>query len=281
MHVLIENFFESISSASICHRDIDAQAQYQVSFSSAVMHDIFLEKMSKAIHNFMTENQCVAAMKRAFEAVKNAWERAYEGTKEKEQKWTSVDMDVDDTSASMGESSVKFALTTRLASVILSSLPTQSLSPSTLQEVQKSLRDFRTDVLHHDISKCFKALKKKKVVGETVDIWAIEIMLSALLRILYAMNVSRNLSMPTEIVEKNHARLIKVIPSENPLPELTLEVVCSLFQSHLDGFCEPTFLNLFSFAHFFSTSPLELYRITKKSSTSFWTSSKRIFQLRT
>ena len=232
MHVLIENLFESISSASICHSLTDAQAQYQALFSSAVMHDIFLEKMSKAIHNFMTENQCVTTTKHAFEAVKNAWELAYEGTKEKEEKRNSMSMDVDNLSAPAGESSVRFALITRLASVVLSSLPTHSLSPSTLQGVQKSLLSFRSDVLHHDISKCLKALKKKRKKGssgsEKVDAWAIEIMLSALLRILYAMNVSRNLTVPTmEVVEKDHARLIEVmIPSEDLLPELTLEVVC-------------------------------------------------------
>ena len=239
MHILIENLFESISSASIWHTLTDAQAQYQVLFSSAVMHDIFLEKMSKAIHNFMTENQCVTVMKHAFEAVGKAWERAYEGTKEREQKRKLMSMDVDNTTeVPAGESSVKFALIARLVSVILSSLPTQSLSPSTLQEVRQSLLDFRSDVLHHDISKCHKALKKKKKKGdgEMAGVWAIEIMLSAVLRILYAMNVSRNLSMPpTEVVEKNHARLTEMmVQSEDLLPELTLEVVCCVLLFDLD-----------------------------------------------
>jgi len=104
-------------------------------------------------------------------------------------------------------------------------------------------------------------------------------MLSALLRILYAMNVSRNLTVPTmEVVEKNHARLIEVIiPSEDLLPELMLEVVCMFPISISTGFNEPTFG---SFGHSFLTSLWGLCRVAKKSLATFWTFSKEIFKLK-
>lgn len=118
---------------------------------------------------------------------------------------------------------VVFALVSRLASVVLSSLPTQSLSAATSEQVRVSLLEFRSEVVHHALFKCIKALKNKN--GKKEDTWPIEVSLSGILRLLYAVNVSKNLSLPCEVDVKIYLKLMELLTEEDLLPELTVEVV--------------------------------------------------------
>ena len=190
------------------------------------MHDVFLAKLSKAIRTFMTESQCVDTINHVRNAVKNTWE-TYEATHRSFKKKRKTDMEVDEPQPQPGfsedeaEAAVVFALVSRLASVVLSSLPTQSLSAATLEQVRASVLDFRSEVVHHALLKCLKALKNKK--GKEEDTWPIEVCLSGILRLLYAMNVSKNLSLPSGV--DVYSKLKDLLTGSDLLPELVVEVV--------------------------------------------------------
>lgn len=147
----------------------------------------------------------------------------------KRHKSTDVDMEVDEPDD--GAPAVVFALVNRLASVVLSSLPMQSLSASTLEQVRVSLVEFRSQVLYQAILKCLKALKKNKKRGGEDVWWPVEVSLLGMLRLLYAMNVSRNLSIPCEMDMKIHSKMIELLSEGNILPELIVEVVRPLLST--------------------------------------------------
>jgi len=216
MNTLVELLFDSISASSTYSGN--AQERYQLSFASPVMHNLFLQSLAKALQNFMTESQCIPTLRYVSEAHKAIWERVFDSSHRSSKRKSIAAGDETDGS----DVAVVYCLASRLASVVLSSLPIQSLSAETLEEVRPSLAEFRNEFVHYAISKGVKALKKRN----DSDKWAVEICLATNLRLLYALNVSRNLVLPLAAETKIHSRLTEMLSGdEDVLPELILEMV--------------------------------------------------------
>jgi hypothetical protein len=108
-----------------------------------------------------------------------------------------------------------------LTSIILSSLPVQSLPSDILEELRFLIVDFRTGFVHHTISQALKVLKKQGDRGA----WSTEVILASTLRLLYSLDISKNPSLPPNHNTKLFKKLADLSTNDELLPELTLELV--------------------------------------------------------
>jgi len=188
------------------------------------MHTVHLERLAWALQSFLTESQCIPMMNVVFDTLKASWERfnrisrRHDGEQERSKAKTKIG---DTFENDPDEPAITYSLVAQLSLVVLSSLPLASLSSTNLKAVQQSLVDFRTDFVHHTLSKSVKAIKKPG----NIDFWAGEVSTVATLRLLYALDVSRNLALPLETDEKLCKKLLELAFSDGILPELNLELV--------------------------------------------------------
>jgi len=184
------------------------------------MHTAHLERLSRGLQSFLTESQCIPMTTVVFDALRASWEqvhrisRRHDGEQEQSSTKLKIGADAEDIA-------VTYSLVAQLSSVVLSSLPLTSLSSTNLKCVQQLLVDFRTDFIHHTLSKSIRAIRKQ---GNS-DFWAGEISMVATLRLLYALHVSRNLPLPLEIDKKLFKKMLELAFNDGCLPELNLELV--------------------------------------------------------
>lgn len=191
------------------------------------MNTTHLDRLSKALHSSLTASQCLPTVKHVFGTLKNLWELYYamsceqgdssEGARKKRK--TSITMMAGD--SDMKELAVTYCLITNLTSIVLSSLPLHSLPSDILEELRVCIVDFRTNFVHYTISKALKDLKKQ---GD-MDAWPTEVVLASTLRLLYTLEMSKNLSLPKSHMTKLFKKLLDLSSNDKLLPELTLELV--------------------------------------------------------
>jgi len=228
-----------------------------------------MARLSKALHRFLTESQCLQLVDSVLDALKSSWDTFYVNVRQK----TVVASDEKPrkkrkAGANIGSEEseilvITYSLTCRLASVVLSSLPMPSLSAESLETVRHTIEEFRADTIHHAISKSLKLVKKQDDQG----LWPTEVATVAILRLRYALDISRNFSLSHICDEKVAAKIIELLDGLELLPELTLELVRTLFMRVPDIILReyPFF---YSTVLFYTTYPLEIQQNTKKFSTS-------------
>lgn len=234
MAALVESLFAAVCVPRTCPGD--SLKVYQICSSSPIMHTAHLQYLVKALHTFLTESQTLPTIQIVFDCLNETWEKVYGRAQQKEdaggsKKKRRTSSAFAETSVDLDNLAINYALIARLSSVVLSSLPMSSLSGSTRKEVQRLVSEFRKDFIHHKLLKCVKLLKKR---GE-VEIWSIEVVFAASLRLLYALDVSRNLSLPPSYDGKLNAKVLEIVGDDTLLPELTFELVrpmCNLIRSH-------------------------------------------------
>jgi hypothetical protein len=230
MNNLIECLFESIVSERLSC-PIRGRERYQIEISSPIMNPAHLDRLSKALRNFLTANQCIPIVKHVVGTLKNLWElyfamtRNHEGDdSERAQKKRKTSTAAVSEDSNMKELAVTYCVVANLTSIVLSSLPVQSLPSDILEELRAIIVDFRTEFVHHSISKALKVLKKK---GGT-DPWSTEVILASTLRLLYVLDTSKCPSLPLNHITKLFTKLTDLSGNDELLPELTLELVCLL-----------------------------------------------------
>ncbi|KAF8168340.1 Urb2/Npa2 family-domain-containing protein [Crassisporium funariophilum] len=226
MNVFLESIFASLSANVAFSTTV--QERYQTTLSSPIMHTLFLSRLSKSMQNFSTPTQCLSVVNLVFDNLKNVWEQYNGVSRQLIPKQVVSSQEKRQTPAvgegEPGEFAVIYSSVARLASVILSSLPIQSLPPTTVEEVRGSLFEFRTAFVHHTISKCLKTVKKKS----SVDLWATEVVLAATMRLLYAINISKSLSLAPHHDTKLLGKISDTLDNDDLLPELILELFRTL-----------------------------------------------------
>ena len=227
MNNLIECLFKSIiSKRPPC--PIQGQERYQIECSSAIMNPEHLDRLSKALRNSLTASQCLPTVKYVVGTLKDLWEWYYtlsrnhegdaaEGAQKKRK--TSTTAVAND--SNVKELAVTYCLVANLTSVVLSSLPVQSLPSDILEELRAFIVDFRMEFVHHTISKALKVLKKQ---GD-IDAWSTEVVLASTLRLLYALDTSKYPSLPLNQITKLFEKLADLSGNDELLPELTFELV--------------------------------------------------------
>jgi len=227
MNNLIESLLESIiSERPPC--PIQGRERYQVECSSPIMNTTHFDRLSKALHNSLTANQCLPTVKHVFGTLRNLWELYYavsrkqegdgaEGARKKlKTSTTAIANDFN-----VKELAITYCLVANLTSIVLSSLPVHSLPSDILEELRGCIVDFRVEFVYHTISKALKVLKKQ----DDMDAWSTEVVLASMLRLLYALNTSKTPSLPPNHITKTLNKLAGLSGNDKLLPELTLELV--------------------------------------------------------
>lgn len=225
MGTFVQSLLSAISDADAV--GLGCLKAYQLSFSSPIMHGIFLDRLSKALQYFLTESQCQTTISLLFANLTRVWHLFDRNTRQLETESSESPKKKRKTESTENsnaeELAVTYSLICRLASAVMSSLPIHSLSLDALKSVKDSVLEFRTNFIDQAVLKSIKAMKKHVDMA----LWSSEITLAATLRLLYALNVSRNLSLPDSYDEKRVKKLIGLAANDDLLPELTLELVCS------------------------------------------------------
>lgn len=230
MNSLVKSLFESVISVRpSC--PIRGLERYQVEFSSPIMNTRYLDRLSKALRNSLTVNQCLPTVKHVIKTLEDLWELYYAMSRKQEhdgsertqkRRKTSTSTTANDSDSDMKELAVTYCLVANLTSIVLSSLPVQSLPSDILEELRGSIVDFRTEFVHHTISKALRVLKRQA----DVDSWSTEVVLASTLRLLYALDTSKYPSLPPDHITKLFQKLVDLSGNDELLPELILELVC-------------------------------------------------------
>ena len=227
----MNNFIESLFESVVAQRPpgpIRGRERYQIEISSPIMNTTNLDQLSKALRNSLTASQCLPTIKHVVRTLKDLWELyhamyhksdgddAERAQKEPKMLTTATANDSD-----MTELAVTYCLVADLTSIILSSLPVQSLPLDILEKLRSLIVDFRTGFVHHTISQALKILKKQG----GMEAWSTEVILASTLRLLYALEISKYPSLPPNHITKLFKRLTDLSINAELLPELTLELV--------------------------------------------------------
>jgi len=256
MNTLIESLFASFKLQDLSLLNSASKhtlSAYQTRLSSPPLHLTFLTRLSRAIQTFMTESQAVPVVVFVMRYLREEWgrcegvlegsskkdkekekEKEEEGKPPKKKKRKSevgVGMDVDQgssssSSASASEQISPFCLGTRLAAVVLTSLPLKSLSAPVLEDVMGKVEELREGFLGEAVRGVVKGVKKSDPTSSSSS-WGLEVALASFLRLLYALDTA---SGEQRVREKLCKRLGEVGEGEGRGPEVKLEIV-SVFSS--------------------------------------------------
>jgi hypothetical protein len=199
---------------------------YQMSHSGPLMDTIFLAHLSKAIQTFLPGAQMHSAIEILLQHLKDLFEE-FHNTDENDQAVHGVPckkrkVEVDATSLRSDASAISFSLSSRLASLVVSSLTMQSVPQATQDEVGQRLSDLRNSFIHRKLTKTFKTIRKR--AGS--DVWSSQVVATASLRLLYALEISRYSFLQIPDDSKLWKKVSDSILDDGLLPELTVEIVC-------------------------------------------------------
>jgi len=225
MDIHLENLFACLLSGKLepCR---DSRQRYQIGLSSPILHPLHLTRLSKAL-KFLTPNQCLPSIKSTFEILSSIWHKFNaaghqkgvkqgKGSTKKETVGKQEHQDTDPESVA-----VTYCLVARLASTLLSSLPTQSLPPMSQEKVRECVEEFRASFLQQTL---FKALK---LVLQDSNTWPAQVIALATLQVQYTLDRSTNFALSPNFNSKLSKKMTDVLENDELLPGLSLEIVRS------------------------------------------------------
>jgi hypothetical protein len=230
MHTYISTVLSAISSPFVSSYP---RKTYIASFSGPLISLSHLERLSKSTINFLTPGQTKDTVAHVLDTLKHSWDLFWEAQQRiiadsgegprKKRKATAGRS----SSGKAGDSDVlaiAFALTARVSSVVLSSLPLQSLPVATRLDVQRKLTDVQSSFLQLALRRTFETIGNKSTDSKE-DNWACQIGSAALLRLEYTLIAARHLSLKASTDGKMCTMMLDVVGDDGALPELCLEIV--------------------------------------------------------
>ncbi|KAF8078378.1 Urb2/Npa2 family-domain-containing protein [Lyophyllum atratum] len=229
-------YIETLFSALLPHQTPSFQDSpreaYQTSLSGPLFEATHLQHLSKAIQAFLSGGQALPTTEFIYSFLKDAWENfeaaGVDGEERSPKRRKTMDVDSISPVVSRDHWAVVFALSTHIATVVLSSLPVHAVTEVIRQELLSLLRDVRK-FAHRIVKKAMKVLKK--LGGD--DAWSLSIVAAASLRLQYALDISGYVSPPSFEDEKLCKKISEIIQSETLLPELLIELSRFLFHMAL------------------------------------------------
>ncbi|KAH6917636.1 Urb2/Npa2 family-domain-containing protein [Coprinopsis sp. MPI-PUGE-AT-0042] len=238
-----------------------AQSCYALHLSSPLMHHTHLERLARAIQQFVTPTQCgtlVASTIQVLNEIQGRYKSAQKGSEEdgsRKKKKRKSEAAMDQQEVAQGDAddiellAVRYASTARIAQVVLGSVPLHSLPSEQAEKVRSSASQFLADFVQHHTGKLVKSVlkksegseqhadagdvstkkKRKQRSGEAVEEgWASQIILCALLKLQYALERATGLALPLNVGEeeaKSTKRIVGLLKlQQHVLPELVLEL---------------------------------------------------------
>jgi hypothetical protein len=236
MHTYISTIFSSLSSPSAS----PVRNAYITSFSSPLLDLAHLDRLAKCTHNFLTPGQIKDTVLRILQVLKETWNAFWEAQQSfsanvgsGSRKKRKIEVAVTQAGTEVGDPealAVRFALTARLSSVVLPSLPLRSLPESARQEVQQLFADFQSSFIRCVLTQVFEVVGKN-TRDRRDDLWASQVAAAALLQLEYILVGAQQLKLQATRDERESDRMLEIVGDGEMLPELGLEIVC-IFSFH-------------------------------------------------
>jgi hypothetical protein len=226
MPVYISNLLTAVShqfSAPKGPRDV-----YQISSSGPLLLSAHLERLGKCVHRFLTSGQTVEIIRRSLQKLQDDWEHFRsldskvtfdnnEGSRKRRKLDTAADR-----TENPEDLAISLSLSSRFASVVLSSLPVQSTSDPIRHDVRKLIDDAQTAFIQVSLNKMLEVVQNE----HSSDTRATQIVTAAILRLWDVLNrASKSPSLTCD--SKLLTRFTNIIRDDATLPELHLELVCA------------------------------------------------------
>lgn len=208
---------------------------YVTSFSSPLLDLTHLDRLAKATHNFLTPGQTKDTTLGVLRVLEDTWDTFWE-TQQKfavdggpgPRKKRRIGLEKTATRTEAGDceaSAVRFALTARLSSTVLPSLPLQSLPGSTRQEVQQIIADSYTSFIRPRLKQLFEVVGRNSR-DPMPELWASQVAAVALLRLEYNLATAQQLKLQVERDDREDEQMLGIVRDGGLLPEFCLEIVC-------------------------------------------------------
>lgn len=203
-----------------------APAVYQRCHSGPLMDAAHLNTLSKAIYGFLTGTQASPTVRLVVDSLSQAWEQFYDakgvsdGNDEPPRK-KRKSIGGSTTVSQLDSFAIGLSLSARLSSIVISSLPLNSVPETTRQEIRESLSNLRNIFVSRSITKTFKRIRKTDEAND----WGLQVTATAFLRLRYALNASRYLTLDPSADSKLSSKVQAILKSDGLLPELRVEIV--------------------------------------------------------
>ncbi|TFK76878.1 hypothetical protein BDN72DRAFT_890675 [Pluteus cervinus] len=218
INVYITTLFSALRTQQFLIDRYDHEALeriYATTISGPVVQSAHLRTLAGAISTFITAGQVIDMLKAIRQHFDDLWSALQEFSKSKKSKGDQQQPP----QTSLNSTTLALCLSTTLASVILASLPYQTASEVTKQEVLNELSALR-EFVTNSLNKALKTARK-------ADSWSNQIICTSLLRLQYAMETSIPIIPPPEPNSKLVGKLLE-LQSGELLPDLTLEIFRAL-----------------------------------------------------
>lgn len=228
MNTYITSLFDALSSSHLTACPGGMRRAYQISLSGPLLHAVHLGHLSNSMQTFLTSGQTPDAVNFVIQIMRERWEQFHNAERQhgiadgdSSHRRRKLDTPSDEVLGPEGLA-ITFTLSARLASVVLTSLPLQSVPESTQQEIGLLLTDLHTSLLSPVLNKTFKTIRKKDIS----DAWASQVVAAAVLRLRYALEVSQMFPLKVPHDPRLFTKMLDALQDEELLPELILEIVC-------------------------------------------------------
>lgn len=195
-----------------------------------ILHHVFLDELAKSLKTFLTPGQVSGTIDTVLRYLRDQLEGLVSSAasgdddvkpqKKKRKTEKGAATPANDESI---QAAVAFSLTSHIASVVISSLPTRYLLEDTLGSVTEAVQDFYA----FERSKLRDILKRIRREGSNHSVqWTA----SSISRLQYSIRIARSVQVSTQGDEKISSKLLSALDSPI-IPELRVEVVRQTFLS--------------------------------------------------
>jgi hypothetical protein len=203
----------------------ESQGFYHVSSSSPLFHRSHLERLGKCVHRFLTPGQTVEIVRSILQKLKNDWESFYSASSQHSTEQRSKRRKLEarsDHTTNPEILAVSFCWSSRIASIVLLSLPVEAIPQTVRLDVLKLLEEAQTTFIQFSLYKMVDSIREV----DSSDTWATQIVTAAILRFWNTLNGSDIFRHPPD--QKTSTALLDVTRDHAILPELLLELVCTI-----------------------------------------------------
>jgi hypothetical protein len=213
MPVYIENVISALSQQ--VYFPGGSRIIYQISSSGPLLHPQHLNRLGICVHTFLPPGQVMEVIDFITNSLKDAWKQISKLDDGK------LDANTDRIGNPI-HPAIAFSLSIEVASVVLSSLPFHSVSGPMLKDIQGVVGEaLVATCIDEPLRSMLKTVRKRG----PADSWVAQIVLSATLRLWYALNGTRRLA-PHPCQLKVLTKLLDTSKDYGILPELSIELVC-------------------------------------------------------
>ncbi|KAF8649798.1 hypothetical protein AX16_005564 [Volvariella volvacea WC 439] len=228
LDVYLSNLLSAVDLSNFRAKDSDTSRVYAIASTGPLFQQAHTEGLSSSIRMFLTAGQVHDTAEVICSGIKSLWNNLcdlHKGQSKKSRKsGTEGDSDI---RHDIDTLAISLSLTSKLASMILPSLPLRSLTDASASHVSQLVYNTRVSVIEPALEKSLESVGKPDKVP-----WSVQVVLAALLGLGYAMDTAHFSLNPSVYQQKPEVlnRLLQ-IPFGNVVTELSLNTFRALLHN--------------------------------------------------